>query len=576
MKPRFSLSIGTKIFGIATSMLTLLLGVTYLSYIRIRQVSGELTDIAVYLAPLTENLAEINVHALEQEIHFERMLRYYEIEPMDEDRVKAEAVAFETRGQQVDEEIAAAIELADAAAHNTYKLEDALEVARIRPLLTVLEEDHQKLHELSLQIIELLEADNKEDAEFLTRQLADFEDDFDARLQGILFELTEFIEGSAAQAQAHEQNTLRVSWWFAGIATGVGVVFASLVTAGLVRPVRRLVAKTQVVEQGNLEVELPVYSTDEVGKLTDSFNTLVQELREKERLKTTFGQYVDPRIVETLLAQQSQSDSGQRQMMTLFFSDIAGFSRISEVLTPAGLVTLINEYLTLASVPIKEHRGVINQFIGDAVSAFWGVPFVGQAEHAKLACYAALEQFDQLAKLRRALPDLLGIRKGIPEINVRVGLASGEVVTGNIGSENSKSYTVMGAAVQMAEKLEEANKIYGTRILITAKTRELAGEVIETREIDAIALSDSSDPEPIYELLGITGSTDERLLQLNDYFQAARSAYQEQRWSEAEAKFQKCLEFVPEDGPSRYYMAKIESQLMAMGHRPIAPLEAGN
>ncbi|MEO0985193.1 MAG: adenylate/guanylate cyclase domain-containing protein [Cyanobacteria bacterium J06639_14] len=576
MKPRFSLSIGTKIFGIATSMLTLLLGVTYLSYIRIRQVSGELTDIAVYLAPLTENLAEINVHALEQEIHFERMLRYYEIEPMDEDRVKAEAVAFETRGQQVDEEIAAAIELADAAAHNTYKLEDALEVARIRPLLTVLEEDHQKLHELSLQIIELLEADNKEDAEFLTRQLADFEDDFDARLQGILFELTEFIEGSAAQAQAHEQNTLRVSWWFAGIATGVGVVFASLVTAGLVRPVRRLVAKTQVVEQGNLEVELPVYSTDEVGKLTDSFNTLVQELREKERLKTTFGQYVDPRIVETLLAQQSQSDSGQRQMMTLFFSDIAGFSRISEVLTPAGLVTLINEYLTLASVPIKEHRGVINQFIGDAVSAFWGVPFVGQAEHAKLACYAALEQFDQLAKLRRALPDLLGIRKGIPEINVRVGLASGEVVTGNIGSENSKSYTVMGAAVQMAEKLEEANKIYGTRILITAKTRELAGEVIETREIDVIALSDSSNPEPIYELLGITGSTDERLLQLNDYFQAARSAYQEQRWSEAEAKFQKCLEFVPEDGPSRYYMAKIESQLIAMGHRPITPLEAGN
>ena len=410
MKPRFSLSIGTKIFGIATSMLTLLLGVTYLSYIRIRQVNGELTDIAEYLAPLTENLAQINVHALEQEIHFERMLRYYTIEPVDEERVNAEEAAFEARGQEVDEEITAAIELADVAAQNTYEFEDTLEVARIRPLLTVLEEDHQKLHELSLQILKLLEAGNKEDAEFLATQLADFEDDFDARLQSILFELTEFIEDSASQAQANEENTLKVSWWFAGIATGVGVVFASLVTIGLVRPVRRLVEKTRAVEQGNLQVELPVYSGDEIGKLTDAFNTLVRELREKERLKTTFGQYVDPRIIETLLGQQPQSESGQRQMMTLFFSDIAGFSSISELLTPAGLVNLINEYLTLASVPIKEHRGVINQFIGDAVSAFWGEPFVDQAEHAILACYAALEQFDQLVKLRRALPDLLGIR----------------------------------------------------------------------------------------------------------------------------------------------------------------------
>ena len=263
-------------------------------------------------------------------------------------------------------------------------------------------------------------------------------------------------------------------------------------------------------------------------------------------------------------------------MMTLFFSDIAGFSSISELLTPAGLVNLINEYLTLASVPIKEHRGVINQFIGDAVSAFWGEPFVDQAEHAILACYAALEQFDQLVKLRRALPDLLGIRKGIPEINVRVGLASGEVVTGNIGSENAKSYTVMGAAVQLAEKLEEANKTYKTRILMTAKTRELAGDVIETREIDTLVLSTTSAPEPIYELLGIAGSTDEQLLQLRDRFQVALSAYREQRWSEAEAKFRACLEFAPKDGPSCYYLRQIEAQLITLGHRAIASSEAGD
>lgn len=561
MSPRFSLPIGTKIFGVATSMLALLLGVTYLSYIRIRQVNQELTDIAQYLTPITEHLATINVHVLEQELNFERMLRYYETEPLDLKAVKAESAAFEARGRQIDAEIAAATELAEAAAQRAYTLDNAIEIARLRPLFAVLGDDHQQLHDHSLAIVELLEAGEQYEAELLDRQLEGFEDDFNTRLQDILFQIGGFIEGSAAQAQAHEQQTLRASWWLVAIATGVGMVFASLVTAGLVRPVRRLVAKTQSVERGDLDVELPIASYDEVGRLTASFNTMVREIREKERLKTTFGQYVDPRIVETLMAQQTLADSGQRQVMTIFVSDIAGFSGMGEYLTPAGLVTLINHYLTLASVPIQEHLGVINQFLGDAVSAFWGPPFVGETEHAKLACYAALEQFDQLAKLRRTLPDLMGIRKGLPDIQIRIGLASGEVITGNIGSEQSKSYTVMGAAVQIAEQLENANKIYGTRILINAATRELASEAIETREIDAISLKEGNDPEPIYELMGIAGSTDERLLALRNGFAKALLAYRAEQWAEAQAQFRACLAEVPEDGPSRYYLQQIDARL---------------
>ena len=423
MKPRFPLSIGTKIFGVASSMLVLLLGVTYLSYVRIRQVNNELTDIALYLTPLTEDIAEINVHVLEQEIHvhvleqeihYERILRFYEMEPRDGERIAAEAAAFEERGQLVDEDIAQAIALADEAADKAYILEDVLEIARVRPLLEVLETDHQNLHDSDLEIIALLEAGETAEAEVLDRQFTAFEDQFDQRIQGLLFELTDFVEAAALEAEANELRTLRTSWWLMVIASGVGVVFASLVTAGLVRPVKRLVEKTHAVEQGDLEVELPVNSRDEVGRLTTSFNAMVRDIREKERLKTTFGQYVDPRIVETLLTQQTPAETGQRRMMTLFFSDIEGFSTISELLTPIGLVALINQYLTLASIPIKEHRGVINQFIGDGVSAFWGPPFVDAADHAKLACYAALEQFDQLAKLRR-LAGSLGHSQRISE-----------------------------------------------------------------------------------------------------------------------------------------------------------------
>ncbi|NER80210.1 MAG: hypothetical protein F6K42_11635 [Leptolyngbya sp. SIO1D8] len=218
MKSRFSFTIGSKIFAVATSMLALLVGVAYLNYVRIRQVNNELIDIADYLAPLTETVANINVHVLEQEIHFERMLRYHETEPVNLALVEAEEAAFEERGQQVDEDIAAAIELADLAAGEAYKPADILEVARIRPLLDVLEADHQKLHERSLEIIDRLAIEEHEEAELLATQLKDFEDDFDARIQGILFELTDFIEHSAVEAQAHEQNTLTTSWWLTAIA----------------------------------------------------------------------------------------------------------------------------------------------------------------------------------------------------------------------------------------------------------------------------------------------------------------------------------------------------------------------
>lgn len=557
MNSRFSLPIGTKIFGIATGMLTLLLGVTCFNYIRIRSINRELSDIADYLAPITENVATINVHALEQAIHFERILRHYETIVVDLAQVNVEKQAFIQKSRWVDEEIEDAIQVAKIAEQTTYTPKHLLAVARLRPLLDILEEDHQQLNDQSLDIIQLLAAGDQEEADLLSAQLTTFEDEFDERLQSILFELSDLIEVSAHQAQTYEQHTLRVSWSLALIASSLGITFASLVTVGLVKPIHRLLATTQSVESGNLNVELSVSSGDEIGQLTESFNTMVSKLREKERLKTTFGQYVDPRLVDTLVAQNAQSEIGQRQMMTLFFSDIAGFSSLSEMLTPVGLVNLINQYLTLASEPIKERGGVINQFIGDAVSAFWGPPFVDVSEHAKLACYAALEQFDQLIKLRRRLPDLLGIRKGLPHIDIRIGLASGEVLAGNIGSERSKSYTVMGPAAQIAEILEGANKQYGTHILITSKTAELAEDSIVTREIDCISLIENKPPEPIYELLGILGYTESILINLCSCFHSALMAYRTKNWSVAESLFRDCLALVPNDGPSAYYLAQI-------------------
>ena len=554
---RFTISIGVKIFGIASSMLALLLGVTYVNHRNITLVNNELFDLANYLTTLNERVAVINIHALEQEIHYERAVRLLETEPVDLALVEAELAKFEERGILVDEDLEAAIALAEVAVQNATRAEDVVEFARIRPLLEVLETDHQNFHDQSVEVFALLQAGERDEAEILDQQLEKFEENFDQRIQNVLFELGEFTAASARSAQQHEQEALRVSWILAAIATGLGLTVSSAVTLGLVRPIRRLVKSTEAVEQGDLDVRAPISSHDEIGLLSQSFNAMVTDIQAKEHLKETFGQYVDPRIIKQLLDQPGEAIATHQEEMTVFVSDIAGFSTMSELLTPQGLVALINQYLTLASEPILAHNGVLDKFIGDAVTAFWGPPFVSETDHAKLACYAALEQLSQLTKLRRLLPDIMGIRKGLPEIHIRIGLATGKLVAGNIGSQHAKSYTVLGQPMQLAEYLEAASKRYGTTILLSATTRKAAADVIETRTIDRLLLPGQTEPSMIYELLDIAGNLTEQQATLRDRFEGGLEHYWHQQWELAYQYFTDCVAIAPNDKPSRLYLERI-------------------
>lgn len=554
---RFTISIGVKIFGIASSMLALLLGVTYINHRNITLVNNELFDLAHYLTTLNERVAVINIHALEQEIHYERAVRLLETEPVDLALVEAELAKFEERGTLVDEDLEAAIALAEVAVQNATRAEDVVEFARIRPLLEVLETDHQNFHDQSVEVFALLQAGERDDAEILDQQLEKFEENFDHRLQNVLFELGEFTAASARSAKQHEQEALRVSWILAAIATGFGLTVSSAVTLGLVRPIRRLVKSTEAVEQGDLDVRAPISSHDEIGLLSQSFNAMVTDIQAKEHLKETFGQYVDPRIIKQLLDQPGEAIATHQEEMTVFVSDIAGFSTMSELLTPQGLVALINQYLTLASEPILAHNGVLDKFIGDAVTAFWGPPFVSETDHAKLACYAALEQLSQLVKLRRLLPDIMGIRKGLPEIHIRIGLATGKLVAGNIGSQHAKSYTVLGQPMQLAEYLESASKRYGTTILLSETTRKAAADVIETRTIDRLLLPGQTEPSMIYELLDIAGNLTKQQATLRDRFEGGLEHYWHQQWELAYQHFIDCVAIAPNDKPSRLYLERI-------------------
>jgi class 3 adenylate cyclase len=538
-------------------MIALLAILSYMSYERIGRVNSELIDITAYLVPIGDAINTANLHALEQEIHLEHLERLCEIQPLDTDAFDREFAVWKERSKQADDALDRALRLANEGVEHAATTVDIIEFARLGPTLEAIKEDNRRQRASALEIVRFLQQGDKATAHLLGERLDIARTALDQKAQSVSAELNQFSQRSIHTAAVHEREALHYSWIMVIIAATIGLLFAAVVTLGMVRPVKTLLAGTSEVERGNLTIDVPVTSADEVGELTEIFNAMVRGIRETKHIKATFGQYVDPRIVDSLIAQTAAVGKHPvAQEMTVFFSDIAGFSKISEKLTPEGLVKLINQYLTLAAESITRSHGVIDKFIGDAVVAYWGPPFADAAEHAETACRAALEQMVQVGRLNQMMPDLMGFRQGLPQIEVRMGLATGALLMGNIGSEQSKSYTVMGEVVGLAEQLEGANKIYGTQILITQETQRQAAGKVEVRELDLIRCEGSSETMQIFELLGLSGGVAADTLARRDTFSAGLRAYRSQDWNQAQTAFEQCLDS-GDDAAAKLYLDRV-------------------
>ena len=228
----------------------------------------------------------------------------------------------------------------------------------------------------------------------------------------------------------------------------------------------------------------------------------LSEQRKRRKLKRLFGAYVDPRIVERLVAQADHLEAASREATTIAFLDMEGFTRIAERLGAADLVRLLNTYLEEMSIPVGANQGVTDKYIGDAIMAFWSPVFVREGEPAALACRAALAQRQRLGPLRHRLRQELDLPLEHDAIETRCGIATGYVLAGSIGPEHARNYTVIGDAVNVAARLEAANKALGTRILVAASTRERAGDDFVFRSRGTIDLPGRSRPEPVFELVG--------------------------------------------------------------------------
>lgn len=254
---------------------------------------------------------------------------------------------------------------------------------------------------------------------------------------------------------AQERGALFEDLAASALALSVCLVF---VTRSLLRPIRALDAAMLRIQQNDLSVTLPVLNNDETGRLADGFNKMVQGLRERALIRQTFGRYVPERVAAAILSSAGRLEP-RSAIATILYADLEGFTHIAEQSSPEQVVDLLNEYFSAAVEIIESNNGVVSQFQGDAMLITFNLP-VANPEHADLAVRTGLA-IQRLCAERR----FAGL-----QLRTRVGIATGRVTAGNVGSDRRMSYTVHGDAVNLATRLEQLNKEFGTYLLVDEET----------------------------------------------------------------------------------------------------------
>ena len=551
------ISVGVKVFGVVLVLLALVSTVAWINARAAREVESLIENIHNSYVPAYGDLARANLRSVEEGLYVRRLIIARFLNPDDKDGMTALENAASQKASDADTEFAAARQTIQSEIADPASFGDKLELARLDTRLEFLQQRHIDYEKLRLRVDEAIERGDVAAWKAGLQQLDQLRDELNDNTETTRHAMLVLLDNASKMAADAQTSTVEYGLALLALALALGALAAGIFTIGLVRPLKRLLQGTHAVQQGALETEIPVTSRDEVGELTESFNAMVRELRAKARIRETFGRYVDPRIVEGLIEKpDALAGSGERRVMTVFFCDMKGFTGLSEGMTPAGMVKIVNRYLAVMSEPVRRNRGIIDKYIGDAIMAFWGPPFTQADEQAVLACMAGLEQLAALEAYRAELPELMGIKR-VPLIDMRIGVATGEAIVGNIGSDVSMSYTVMGDAVNLASRRVGANKAYGTRFLVNDHTAKMAGELFEFREIDRIRVEGKLEPEQVFEVAGRKGELAVATRTLLDRFAEGLAAYRRRAWGEAALAFKAALEAEPGDGPSRVFLDRL-------------------
>jgi adenylate cyclase len=545
-----SMTVRGKILAISGVLLLLFAAVLVGSVVMQKQSGAKRATIIEIYLPLVDIIADLDVATYEYELILQRLLHRTETKPaaLDEDRRALDRVK-----DSIQEDFSRLREIVDRAlADPRTDSDDRLELARVQRSLFYLGRLEQPFLDIGSEVLAAYAAGQLAEARRLSYQFEQFEQPFGPDLAAVRKEVDALAKTSILALHAMQARFLRLNIVLFVIAVILGLGMSAAGAKRLVQALRRVVEGAKAIEAGNLLVTVPVTTRDEIGQLAQAFNRMAEELRNKERIKETFGKYLDPRVVARLIDTSKEDlDQAERRVATVLFSDLTGFTAISEQLTATAMVKLLNHYFTVVAEQIRAHNGILEKYIGDAVVAFWASPFSTGDDHAASACLAALAHCNAVAAIRPELSHVLGLRRNIPQLTVRIGIATGEVVVGTIGAPTAKSFAAIGDITNLASRLEGVNKVYGTTVIVTKETYRLAQQVVEARELDIVVVMGKSEPVQIFELLGRAGDVEASVLKVRDLYVEGLEAYRQQDWGTAEKRFTECLRLSPDDGPSK-------------------------
>ena len=547
------MTIRKKIFLLAGILLALFGAVVGVLAIVQKLDSDQISNIAEYELPLARLVAELDVDTDRYELGILRALR---LDPLNPPELAAAIAAKKQVGDELRADADAATALIAKAIQDTgYRAAERVELARIEGSFKYLTRGLEGFLATGEQVMADLVDGRREDARTASLGFTKYAQAFGPDLSEVRLNLAGLTDRATRDVLARQRLNTYLSFGLFLLACGIGLGVSAVGSARVVGGLRQLVVRTRAIEAGTVSEPLSILTRDEVGELALSFNRMVEELRTRERIKDTFGKFVDPRIVTRLIG--SGAEQAERRTLTIFFSDIKGFSGISEQLTASAVVNLLNSYFGTVAEVIHAHRGFIDKYIGDAVMAFWVSPFSAGDDHASDACLAALAQQEAITLLRAQLPEITGMRRDPPELAIRMGIATGEAVVGTIGSDSSRSYTVIGDTVNLASRLESINKLYGTSLILSEETYRTAQHVIEARELDLITVAGKTEPVRIYEAMARVGEIVPEQIQLREMYANGLAGYRRQEWDEAQRCFESCQLGDADDGPSRLFIERI-------------------
>lgn len=397
---------------------------------------------------------------------------------------------------------------------------------------TLAEEDQ---HLLTAQLQETGLRDAGEALQSTTRRIQLSEGEYGTLMRPLYGEPGEELQIVAVIQKSYNENMenvqafQRVLLQFYLAVLAVSLLAVVLLARSVTRPVLDLARRVRRIEDGDFGQSVQVSGRDEISELATSVNNMARGLAEKEKVRDLLGKVVSHEIAEELLS-KTIALGGEEKIVTVLFADIKGFTSLCENTPPEAVLTLLNSYLSEITAVIERHQGVVDKYTGDSVMALFGAPLSrgNDAQNAVRTALAMQEAMTALNARNRAA--------GLAEVEAGIGVHTGLVVAGNLGSQNRLNYTVIGDSVNLSARLEGLTRKYHVANIVSETTRQSAPGFVY-RELDLVRVAGKREPVRIYEVIGEEGAVSAATLQELQTFASALRAYREQRWHEAQALF---------------------------------------